>query len=79
MLFTCVDSCITIEYKLNMSVQNSSIDIGNGEENVCEARYYRRLQLMLRALLAISGEAPRQRFMSQQLLVKVYNVLFLKG
>lgn len=43
------------------------------ESGVCQARYQRRLQLMLRALLAISGEAMRQRFMSQQLLVKVNN------
>ncbi|XP_054261584.1 phosphatidylinositol 4-phosphate 3-kinase C2 domain-containing subunit beta-like [Macrosteles quadrilineatus] len=51
------------------SPQNSS-EVGVEDQSVCEARYFRRLQLILRALLAISGEAPRQRFMSQQLLVK---------
>uniref|UniRef100_A0A1B6CT28 Uncharacterized protein n=3 Tax=Clastoptera arizonana TaxID=38151 RepID=A0A1B6CT28_9HEMI len=51
------------------SPQNSC-EVANGDDSVCEARYYRRMQLMLRALLAISGEAPRQRFLSQQLLVK---------
>nr|XP_014285368.1 phosphatidylinositol 4-phosphate 3-kinase C2 domain-containing subunit beta isoform X2 [Halyomorpha halys] len=37
---------------------------------VSEARYYRRLQLVLRALWAISGEALRKTFVSQDLLVK---------
>lgn len=52
------------------AVQNTS-EVAANDYHVCEARYYRRLQLMLRALLAISGEASRERFMSQQLLVKV--------
>ncbi|XP_071452807.1 phosphatidylinositol 4-phosphate 3-kinase C2 domain-containing subunit beta [Hetaerina americana] len=40
------------------------------EKTIGESRYHRRLQLMLRALMAISGEALEQRFLSQQLLVK---------
>ncbi|KAK9497814.1 hypothetical protein O3M35_003734 [Rhynocoris fuscipes] len=40
------------------------------DDSICAARYYRRLQLMLRALLAISGDSFRKTFMSQQLLVK---------
>ncbi|KAF6216879.1 hypothetical protein GE061_001229 [Apolygus lucorum] len=40
------------------------------KSRVCEARYFRRLQLVLRALLAVSGDALRKAFMSQQLLVK---------
>nr|CAD7442876.1 unnamed protein product [Timema bartmani] len=51
--------------------QNSSSE-SRGEDDVSlsEARYHRRLQLMLRALLAMTGESLRQRFLSQQLLVK---------
>ncbi|XP_046395190.1 phosphatidylinositol 4-phosphate 3-kinase C2 domain-containing subunit beta isoform X2 [Ischnura elegans] len=40
------------------------------EKTIGEARYHRRLQLMLRALMAISGVALEQRFLSQQLFVK---------
>lgn len=50
--------------------QNSSETTGADDVSVCEARYHRRFQLMLRALLSISGEALRQRFLSQQMLVK---------
>ncbi|KAF4532859.1 hypothetical protein B566_EDAN001462 [Ephemera danica] len=53
-------------YILQNSLEGASVD----DFGVSQARYHRRLQLMLRALLAISGEAMRQRFMSQQLLVK---------
>ncbi|KAL1110477.1 hypothetical protein AAG570_008005 [Ranatra chinensis] len=49
--------------------QNTYVTPGD-EINLSEARYHRRFQLMLRALLAISGEALRNRFMAQQLLVK---------
>ncbi|GLH17055.1 Uncharacterized protein GBIM_21893, partial [Gryllus bimaculatus] len=49
--------------------QNSSEVSIVDDAGLGEARYHRRLQLMLRALLAISGEALRQRFLSQQLLV----------
>ncbi|XP_049937857.1 phosphatidylinositol 4-phosphate 3-kinase C2 domain-containing subunit alpha isoform X1 [Schistocerca serialis cubense] len=52
------------------SPQNTSEAIHYDERTLSEARYYRRLQLMLRALIAISGSALRQRFFSQQLLVK---------
>lgn len=41
------------------------------DKTVSEARYYRRLQLLLRALIATCGEALRKCFMSQQLLMKV--------
>ncbi|CAH0389985.1 unnamed protein product [Bemisia tabaci] len=51
------------------SPQNSG-DNPTDEGSICNARYHRRLQLMLRALLAVAGEALRKRFMSQQLLVK---------
>ncbi|CAB0007671.1 unnamed protein product, partial [Nesidiocoris tenuis] len=40
------------------------------KSRVCEARYFQRLQLVLRALLAISGGALRKAFMGQQLLVQ---------
>lgn len=50
--------------------QNTSEATGTDDVSVCEARYHRRFQLMLRALLSISGEALRQRFLSQQMLVK---------
>ncbi|XP_039295233.1 phosphatidylinositol 4-phosphate 3-kinase C2 domain-containing subunit beta isoform X3 [Nilaparvata lugens] len=45
------------------------------DDEIIGACYHRRLQLILRALLSISGEALRQRFMSQQILVKeLYDV-----
>lgn len=40
------------------------------------ARYQRRLQLMLRALLAVIGDALRKSFLTQQLLVKVCLILY---
>ncbi|KAL1459698.1 hypothetical protein WDU94_011655 [Cyamophila willieti] len=48
------------------SPQNSAVD----DVSISEARSHRRLQLLLRALLATCGEALRNRFMCQQLLVK---------
>uniref|UniRef100_A0A8D8S4J0 Phosphatidylinositol 4-phosphate 3-kinase C2 domain-containing subunit alpha n=1 Tax=Cacopsylla melanoneura TaxID=428564 RepID=A0A8D8S4J0_9HEMI len=48
------------------SPQNSAVD----DVSIGEARSHRRLQLLLRALLATCGEALRNRFMCQQLLVK---------
>ncbi|XP_026466110.1 phosphatidylinositol 4-phosphate 3-kinase C2 domain-containing subunit beta isoform X2 [Ctenocephalides felis] len=49
--------------------QNTSPD--SGEDTVLvESRYHRRLQLLLRALLAICGEALQSRFLSQQMLCK---------
>lgn len=51
-------------------LQNTCESSGTND-TICAARYYRRLQLMLRALLAISGDAFRKAFMAQQLLVKV--------
>jgi phosphatidylinositol-4-phosphate 3-kinase len=61
----------------HLLLQNTSADgvLSSDDAGVCKARYQRRLQLMLRALLAISGEAMRQRFMSQQLLVKVSTIM----
>ncbi|PSN54649.1 hypothetical protein C0J52_01070 [Blattella germanica] len=50
--------------------QNSSEPTAEDDVSIGESRYHRRLQLMLRALLAISGEALRGRFLAQQLLVK---------
>ncbi|XP_063237766.1 phosphatidylinositol 4-phosphate 3-kinase C2 domain-containing subunit beta [Bacillus rossius redtenbacheri] len=50
--------------------QNSSEQQGEDDASLSAARYHRRLQLMLRALLATTGEALRQRFLSQQLLVR---------
>lgn len=50
-------------------------DIADKEEIVLsEVRHHRRMKLMLRALLAICGEALRTCFLSQQLLVKVCNL-----
>ncbi|XP_012259521.2 phosphatidylinositol 4-phosphate 3-kinase C2 domain-containing subunit beta isoform X3 [Athalia rosae] len=52
-------------------VQNSTD--GHGEDdgsNVSAFRYHRRLQLMLRALLAVVGDALRNSFLTQQCLVK---------
>lgn len=45
---------------------------------VAESRYHKRLQLILRALLAISGEALRKTFMSQQLLIKVRQLFIVQ-
>ncbi|PNF36119.1 hypothetical protein B7P43_G10961, partial [Cryptotermes secundus] len=50
--------------------QNSSESAPEDDVGIGESRYHRRLQLMLRALFAISGEALRGRFLAQQLLVK---------
>ncbi|KAJ9600687.1 hypothetical protein L9F63_026176, partial [Diploptera punctata] len=50
--------------------QNSSESTADDDVSIGESRYHRRLQLMLRALLAISGDALRGRFLAQQLLVK---------
>jgi hypothetical protein len=61
-------------YNILILLQNSLEGVPVDDTGVCQARYHRRLQLMLRALLAISGEAMNQRFMSQQLLVKVSRI-----
>ncbi|XP_024085910.1 phosphatidylinositol 4-phosphate 3-kinase C2 domain-containing subunit alpha isoform X2 [Cimex lectularius] len=50
--------------------QNTCDPVAQDESRISDARYYRRLQLILRALIAISGESLRKTFMSQQLLVK---------
>ncbi|XP_069687221.1 phosphatidylinositol 4-phosphate 3-kinase C2 domain-containing subunit beta isoform X3 [Periplaneta americana] len=50
--------------------QNSSETTAEDDISIGEARYHRRLQLMLRALFSVSGEALRGRFLAQQLLVK---------
>jgi hypothetical protein len=63
--------CFTFFFT-NFSLQNSTETFSTDDAGVCQARYHRRLQLMLRSLLAISGDSLRQRFMSQQLLVKVW-------
>ena len=57
--------------------QNSSESAAEDDASIGESRYHRRLQLMLRALFAVSGEALRGRFLSQQLLVKVLIFLFI--
>ncbi|KAK9879212.1 hypothetical protein WA026_004058 [Henosepilachna vigintioctopunctata] len=49
--------------------QNSLLDAND----IRESRYYRRTKLLLRALLATCGEALRNCFLSQQLLVKDLN------
>lgn len=51
--------------------QNSAEDRPEDDKNISYARYHRRLQLMLRALLAVIGDALRNSFLTQQLLVKV--------
>lgn len=44
------------------------------------ARYQRKLQLMLRALLAVIGDSLRKSFLTQQLLVKVrFNYIILSS
>ncbi|XP_043267002.1 phosphatidylinositol 4-phosphate 3-kinase C2 domain-containing subunit beta isoform X2 [Venturia canescens] len=52
------------------SPQNSPENSPEDDKSVSLARYQRRLQLMLRALLAVVGEALRNSFLTQQLLVK---------
>lgn len=52
-------------------MQNSCDVHSPDDKTVSEARYYRRLQLLLRALIATCGEALRKCFLSQQLLMKV--------
>ncbi|XP_020281891.1 phosphatidylinositol 4-phosphate 3-kinase C2 domain-containing subunit beta isoform X3 [Pseudomyrmex gracilis] len=51
-------------------VQNSSEIAAEDDKAISCARYHRRLQLMLRALLAVIGDALRKSFLTQQLLVK---------
>ncbi|XP_051160561.1 phosphatidylinositol 4-phosphate 3-kinase C2 domain-containing subunit beta isoform X2 [Leptopilina boulardi] len=53
-----------------LSPQNSAETSLDDDKSLCLARYYRRLQLMLRALLAVIGEALRNSFLTQQCLVK---------
>ncbi|XP_011630891.1 phosphatidylinositol 4-phosphate 3-kinase C2 domain-containing subunit beta isoform X2 [Pogonomyrmex barbatus] len=52
------------------SPQNSSEITVEDDKAISCARYQRRLQLMLRALLAVIGDALRKSFLTQQLLVK---------
>lgn len=52
------------------SPQNSYDIHSPDDKTVSESRYYRRLQLLLRALIATCGEALRKCFLSQQLLMK---------
>ncbi|XP_076289347.1 phosphatidylinositol-4-phosphate 3-kinase catalytic subunit Pi3K68D isoform X2 [Lasioglossum baleicum] len=52
------------------SPQNSAEATPEDDKNISYARYHRRLQLMLRALLAVIGDALRNSFLTQQLLVK---------
>ncbi|XP_076625671.1 phosphatidylinositol-4-phosphate 3-kinase catalytic subunit Pi3K68D isoform X4 [Colletes latitarsis] len=52
------------------SPQNSAEITPEDDKNISYARYHRRLQLMLRALLAVIGDALRNSFLTQQLLVK---------
>ncbi|XP_072757955.1 phosphatidylinositol 4-phosphate 3-kinase C2 domain-containing subunit beta isoform X8 [Anoplolepis gracilipes] len=51
-------------------VQNSAEIAAEDDKAISCARYQRRLQLMLRALLAVIGDALRNSFLTQQLLVK---------
>jgi phosphatidylinositol-4-phosphate 3-kinase len=54
--------------------QNSFAELSEREEiTISEVRHHRRMKLMLRALLAVCGEALRASFLSQQLLVKDLN------
>ncbi|XP_043472101.1 phosphatidylinositol 4-phosphate 3-kinase C2 domain-containing subunit beta [Leptopilina heterotoma] len=53
-----------------LSPQNSAETSLDDDKSLCLARYYRRLQLMLRALLAVIGESLRNSFLTQQCLVK---------
>ncbi|XP_012279784.1 phosphatidylinositol 4-phosphate 3-kinase C2 domain-containing subunit beta isoform X2 [Orussus abietinus] len=52
------------------SPQNSPENSPDDDKSISSSRYHRRLQLMLRALLAVIGEALRNSFLAQQLLVK---------
>ncbi|XP_071564109.1 phosphatidylinositol 4-phosphate 3-kinase C2 domain-containing subunit beta isoform X3 [Temnothorax nylanderi] len=52
------------------SPQNSGEIAAEDDKAISCARYQRRLQLMLRALLAVIGDALRKSFLTQQLLVK---------
>ncbi|KAK6626146.1 hypothetical protein RUM43_006451 [Polyplax serrata] len=52
------------------SPQNSTEVVSGDECTLGAYRYHRRLQIMLRSLLAISGETLVQRLMAQQVLVK---------
>ncbi|XP_046429789.1 phosphatidylinositol 4-phosphate 3-kinase C2 domain-containing subunit beta isoform X2 [Neodiprion fabricii] len=53
------------------SPQNSSdAQTGDDGNSISASRYHRRLQLMLRALLAVVGDALRNSFLTQQCLVK---------
>ncbi|KAG7196586.1 hypothetical protein KM043_013079 [Ampulex compressa] len=52
------------------SPQNSAEITPEDNKNISCARYHRRMQLMLRALLAVIGDALRNNFLTQQLLVK---------
>ncbi|XP_054004897.1 phosphatidylinositol 4-phosphate 3-kinase C2 domain-containing subunit beta isoform X1 [Hylaeus anthracinus] len=52
------------------SPQNFAEVTPEDDKNISHARYHRRLQLMLRALLAVIGDALRNSFLTQQLLVK---------
>ncbi|KAK0183358.1 hypothetical protein PV327_001408 [Microctonus hyperodae] len=55
------------------SPQNSAEGLTEDDKSISLTRYQRRLQLMLRALLAVIGEALRNSFLTQQLLVKNLN------
>ena len=44
-----------------------------GRNVVAVARYHRRLQLLLRAIFAVSGQAVRNRFLAQQVLIQNMN------
>ncbi|XP_058806071.1 phosphatidylinositol 4-phosphate 3-kinase C2 domain-containing subunit beta isoform X2 [Phymastichus coffea] len=52
------------------SPQNSAETSLQDDKSLSFARYHRRLQLMLRALLAVIGDALRNSFLAQQFLVK---------
>lgn len=61
-----------------MFFQNSSEIAIEDDKAISCARYQRRLQLMLRALLAVIGDALRNSFLTQQLLVKVrFNYIYI--
>ncbi|XP_014237353.1 phosphatidylinositol 4-phosphate 3-kinase C2 domain-containing subunit beta isoform X2 [Trichogramma pretiosum] len=50
--------------------QNTPESSSQDDKSLSLARYHRRLQLMLRALLAVIGDALRNSFLAQQFLVK---------
>eukprot|EP00092_Neocalanus_flemingeri_P001614 GFUD01001721.1.p1 GENE.GFUD01001721.1~~GFUD01001721.1.p1 ORF type:complete len:1837 (+),score=416.06 GFUD01001721.1:479-5989(+) len=58
-----------------ISPQNSLENDGprEGMSHVAVARYHRRLQLLLRAVFAVSGEAVRNRLLAQQVLMHNLN------